>query len=50
FTFFMHMGHVLATVNEISFYISKGGIWFMEIGNNYSIKNDYDQPACIFFS
>src|SRR5207237_10917552 len=31
-TFFVHMGRVLATVNETSFHISKGGMWFVPRG------------------
>jgi len=71
-SFFVHTGRVLVTVNETSFRISKGGMWFVPrgkqfpfkviccgigsciltvfIGNYYSIENDYDQPARIFFS
>ncbi|KAK3344469.1 Mif2/CENP-C like-domain-containing protein [Lasiosphaeria hispida] len=49
-TFFVHTGRVLVTVNETSFRISKGGMWFVPRGNYYSIENDYDQPARIFFS
>ncbi|KAK0625977.1 kinetochore CENP-C fungal-like protein [Immersiella caudata] len=49
-TFFVHTGRVLVTVNETSFRISKGGMWFVPRGNYYSIENDYDRPARIFFS
>ncbi|KAK3321228.1 kinetochore CENP-C fungal-like protein [Cercophora scortea] len=49
-TFFVFSGRVLVTVNETSFRISKGGMWFVPRGNYYSIENDYDQPARIFFS
>ncbi|KAK1761498.1 centromere protein 3 [Echria macrotheca] len=49
-TFFVHTGRVLVTVNETSFRISKGSMWFVPRGNYYSIENDYDQPARIFFS
>ncbi|KAK3944466.1 kinetochore CENP-C fungal-like protein [Diplogelasinospora grovesii] len=49
-TFFVYSGRVLVTVNETSFRIGKGGMWFVPRGNYYSIENDYDQPARIFFS
>ncbi|KAK1828304.1 centromere protein 3 [Podospora conica] len=49
-SFFLHEGRVLVTVNETSFRIGKGGMWFVPRGNYYSIENDYDQPARIFFS
>ncbi|KAK1754164.1 Mif2/CENP-C like-domain-containing protein [Echria macrotheca] len=49
-TFFMHTGRVLVKVNKTRFRISKGGMWFVPRGNCYSIKNDYEQPARIFFS
>ncbi|OIW27709.1 hypothetical protein CONLIGDRAFT_445711 [Coniochaeta ligniaria NRRL 30616] len=49
-TFFVHSGRVLVTVNETSFRISRGGMWFVPRGNTYSIENDYDEPARVFFS
>ncbi|KAK0612812.1 kinetochore CENP-C fungal-like protein [Bombardia bombarda] len=50
-TFFVFSGRVLVTVNETSFRISKGGCGlFQEVCNYYSIENDYDKPARIFFS
>jgi len=48
--FFVHYGKVAVTVNEGHFRISAGGQWFVPRGNYYSILNDYDQPARIFFS
>ncbi|KAI8684567.1 hypothetical protein NCS57_00123100 [Fusarium keratoplasticum] len=48
--FFLHSGKVLVTVNEASFRLSAGGMWFVPRGNYYSITNDYDKPARIFFS
>ncbi|KAM7187217.1 Kinetochore CENP-C-like protein [Naviculisporaceae sp. PSN 640] len=49
-TFFVYSGKVLVTVNDNTFRISKGGMWFVPRGNYYSIENDYDQPARIFFA
>ncbi|KAL0470067.1 kinetochore CENP-C fungal-like protein [Neurospora intermedia] len=49
-TFFVYTGRVLVTVNETVFRIGKGGMWFVPRGNYYSIENDYDQPARVFFS
>jgi centromere protein C len=48
--FFVHTGKVLVTVNEIEFRISAGGQWFVPRSNYYSISNDNDRPARIFFS
>ncbi|PKS06784.1 hypothetical protein jhhlp_006858 [Lomentospora prolificans] len=48
--FFVFYGKVLVTVNETEFRISAGGQWFVPRGNYYSIKNDYDRPARIFFA
>ncbi|XP_044724473.1 mif2/CENP-C like domain-containing protein [Hirsutella rhossiliensis] len=48
--FFVHYGKVLVTINEAQFRISAGGMWFVPRGNYYSITNDYDNPARIFFS
>ncbi|KAF4462540.1 hypothetical protein FALBO_10648 [Fusarium albosuccineum] len=48
--FFVHSGKVSVTVNEASFRISAGGMWFVPRGNYYSITNDYDNPSRIFFS
>ncbi|KAK0651185.1 kinetochore CENP-C fungal-like protein [Cercophora newfieldiana] len=49
-SFFVHTGRVLVTVNDTSFRITKGGMFFVPRGNYYSIENDYDQPARLFFS
>ncbi|KAJ4271622.1 mitotic fidelity of chromosome transmission- protein [Fusarium torreyae] len=48
--FFVHSGKVLVTVNEASFRLSAGGMWFVPRGNYYSITNDYDTDSRIFFS
>ncbi|KAJ4328224.1 mitotic fidelity of chromosome transmission- protein [Fusarium piperis] len=48
--FFLHSGKVHVTVNEASFRLSAGGMWFVPRGNYYSITNDYDKPARVFFS
>ncbi|KAK3298048.1 kinetochore CENP-C fungal-like protein [Chaetomium fimeti] len=48
--FFVHAGRVLVTVQETSFRISKGGIFIVPRYNEYTINNDYDQPARIFFA
>ncbi|CAJ0545680.1 Ff.00g091530.m01.CDS01 [Fusarium sp. VM40] len=48
--FFVHTGKVLVTVNEASFRLSAGGMWFVPRGNYYSITNDYDTESRIFFS
>ncbi|PCD45905.1 hypothetical protein AU210_001331 [Fusarium oxysporum f. sp. radicis-cucumerinum] len=48
--FFVHTGKVLVTVNEASFRLSAGGMWFVPRGNYYSITNDYDTDSRIFFT
>ncbi|KAK1765496.1 kinetochore CENP-C fungal-like protein [Phialemonium atrogriseum] len=48
--FFVFAGRVLVTVNESTFRIGRGGMWFVPRGNIYSIENDYDEPARVFFS
>ncbi|EAQ87012.1 hypothetical protein CHGG_08265 [Chaetomium globosum CBS 148.51] len=48
--FFVHAGRVLVTVQETSFRISKGGIFIVPRYNEYTINNDYDQSARIFFA
>ncbi|KAH8178281.1 mif2/CENP-C like domain-containing protein [Sarocladium implicatum] len=48
--FFVHYGKVMVTVNEAQFRISPGGTWFVPRGNYYSITNDYDNPARVFFA
>ncbi|TAQ91189.1 hypothetical protein B7494_g580 [Chlorociboria aeruginascens] len=47
--FFVYCGRVQVTVNDNMFRISKGGMWQVPRGNFYSIENDYDKPARIFF-
>ncbi|KJR85377.1 centromere protein C [Sporothrix schenckii 1099-18] len=49
-TFFVHYGHVLVKVNESEFRIAKGGMWSVPRGNYYSITNDKDYPARVFFA
>ncbi|PHH90851.1 hypothetical protein CDD83_2450 [Cordyceps sp. RAO-2017] len=48
--FFVHYGKVLVTINDAQFRISAGGTWFVPRGNYYSITNDYNLPARIFFA
>ncbi|KAH7370703.1 putative centromere protein 3 [Rhexocercosporidium sp. MPI-PUGE-AT-0058] len=48
--FFVFYGRVQVTVNDNVFSIGKGGMWQVPRGNFYSIENDYDKPARIFFS
>ncbi|KAK7453735.1 cupin [Colletotrichum acutatum] len=48
--FFVFQGKVLVTVHESQFRISAGGMWFVPRGNYYSIHNDYENPARIFFA
>ncbi|KAI8161247.1 Inner kinetochore subunit cnp3 [Colletotrichum sp. SAR 10_70] len=48
--FFVFQGKVLVTVHETQFRIGAGGMWFVPRGNYYSIHNDYEQPARIFFA
>ncbi|KAH6620624.1 kinetochore CENP-C fungal-like protein [Chaetomium sp. MPI-SDFR-AT-0129] len=48
--FFVHAGRVLVTVQETSFRISRGGIFIVPRYNEYTIENDYDHPARIFFA
>lgn len=64
--FFVFYGKVEVTVNETTFIIGKGGMWQVprgifsfsfcerkltrDLGNTYSISNDYDRPARIFFT
>ncbi|KAK6083600.1 cupin [Seiridium cupressi] len=47
--FFVHYGNVEVTVSSTSFRITKGGTWFVPRGNHYSIVNDTDKPARLFF-
>ncbi|TEA17428.1 Centromere protein C [Colletotrichum sidae] len=48
--FFVFQGKVLVTVHETQFRIGAGGMWFVPRGNYYSITNDYENPARIFFA
>ncbi|RDW95236.1 hypothetical protein BP5796_00999 [Coleophoma crateriformis] len=48
--FFVHYGRVQVSINDNIFRIGKGGMWQVPRGNFYSIHNDYDKPARIFFS
>lgn len=48
--FFVHKGNVKVTVNGNEFRISVGGMWQVPRGNFYSIENDYEKEARIFFS
>ncbi|KAK4167294.1 putative centromere protein [Cladorrhinum sp. PSN259] len=48
--FFVHTGRVLATVQATSFRISKGGVFIVPRFNEYTIENDYDMPARLFFA
>lgn len=63
--FFVYYGRVEVTVNDTIFGIGKGGMWQVPrgisepytlqhrltlLGNPYSIVNDYDRPARIFFA
>ncbi|KAK3990506.1 Mif2/CENP-C like-domain-containing protein [Cladorrhinum sp. PSN332] len=48
--FFVHTGRVLATVQATSFRISKGGVFIVPRFNEYTIENDYDTPARLFFA
>ncbi|KAI1139548.1 Mif2/CENP-C like-domain-containing protein [Hypoxylon sp. FL0543] len=48
--FFVHTGSVEVTVAQTEFRISKGGMWFVPRGNHYSITNNSDRPARIFFA
>ncbi|PMD39037.1 hypothetical protein L207DRAFT_567366 [Hyaloscypha variabilis F] len=48
--FFVFSGRVQVNVNDNEFRIGKGGMWQVPRGNFYSIVNDYDKPARIFFA
>ncbi|KAI1311669.1 Mif2/CENP-C like-domain-containing protein [Xylaria venustula] len=48
--FFVHTGNVQVTVASTEFAIAKGGTFFVPRANNYSILNDTDRPARIFFA
>ncbi|CAL3967032.1 unnamed protein product [Diplocarpon coronariae] len=48
--FFVFFGRVQVIVNDNVFTIGKGGMWQVPRGNFYSIENEHDKPARIFFS
>lgn len=48
--FFVFYGRVKVTINDNEFRIGKGGMFQVPRGNFYSIENDYEKPARIFFS
>ncbi|TVY82382.1 Inner kinetochore subunit [Lachnellula suecica] len=49
--FFVHHGRVKVEINgDNIFRIGKGGMFQVPRGNPYSIENDYDQEARIFFA
>ncbi|OBT75244.1 hypothetical protein VF21_05617 [Pseudogymnoascus sp. 05NY08] len=49
--FFIHKGRVVVTVGDNDpFRIGTGGMWQVPRGNLYSIENDSDKTARIFFS
>ncbi|KAK8039100.1 hypothetical protein PG993_007511 [Apiospora rasikravindrae] len=48
--FFVHYGSVVVNITQTSFRIGKGGQFFVPRGNHYSIENDTERPARIFFA
>ncbi|KAK5635247.1 hypothetical protein RRF57_010959 [Xylaria bambusicola] len=48
--FFVHTGNVKVTIAQTEFGIAKGGMFFVPRGNTYSIVNETDRPARIFFA
>ncbi|KKA26666.1 hypothetical protein TD95_001625 [Thielaviopsis punctulata] len=48
--FFVAYGKVKVTIHDNEFRIGAGGQFFVPRGNYYSIANDYDGPARIFFA
>ncbi|KAI6088965.1 Mif2/CENP-C like-domain-containing protein [Hypoxylon rubiginosum] len=48
--FFVHQGSVEVTVANTEFRIGKGGMWFVPRGNHYSIANNTERSARIFFA
>ncbi|KAI0397117.1 hypothetical protein F5Y17DRAFT_416272 [Xylariaceae sp. FL0594] len=48
--FFVHAGNVRATVGKSEFGIAKGGMFFVPRGNPYSIRNETDRTARLFFA
>ncbi|KAL8364979.1 hypothetical protein RB595_004002 [Gaeumannomyces hyphopodioides] len=49
-TFIVHSGRVTVMVNETTFSLGKGGMWFVPRGNYYSIANEGNKLARIFFA
>ncbi|KAI0518452.1 Mif2/CENP-C like-domain-containing protein [Xylaria bambusicola] len=48
--FFVHTGNVQVTIAQTEFGIANGGMFFVPRGNTYSILNETDRPARIFFA
>ncbi|KAI8630861.1 hypothetical protein F5Y19DRAFT_36703 [Xylariaceae sp. FL1651] len=48
--FFVHTGSVQVTIAQTTFGIAKGGMFFVPRGNHYSILNESDRHARIFFA
>ncbi|KAI1320765.1 hypothetical protein F5Y16DRAFT_78235 [Xylariaceae sp. FL0255] len=48
--FFVYTGSVQVTIAQTTFGIGKGGMFFVPRGNHYSIVNETDQHARLFFS
>ncbi|KAI9788997.1 MAG: hypothetical protein M1833_002784 [Piccolia ochrophora] len=48
--FYVFEGKVLVTVGETEFSIGKGGMWQVPRGNFYSITNELEKTARIFFA
>ncbi|KAE8449685.1 hypothetical protein EG329_007460 [Mollisiaceae sp. DMI_Dod_QoI] len=48
--FFVFYGRVKVTINDNEFRIGKGGMFQVPRGNFYSLENDYEKPARIFFA
>ncbi|KAI3327581.1 hypothetical protein HD806DRAFT_327250 [Xylariaceae sp. AK1471] len=48
--FFVHTGNVQVTIAQTEFGIAKGGMFFVPRGNHYSIRNETDRHARIFFA
>ncbi|KAG9241100.1 Mif2/CENP-C like-domain-containing protein [Calycina marina] len=48
--FFIFYGRVEVSVNDNTFSIGKGGMWQVPRNNYYSISNNTDKPARVFFA
>ncbi|KAK8094416.1 cupin domain-containing protein [Apiospora hydei] len=48
--FFVHYGSVVVNITQTQFRIGKGGQFFVPRGNHYSIENNTERPARIFFA